>query len=93
LREWPITSYKDGVSAQTAFNSLPVLTGKNMLQNEAEHSSESHRKEIFLALVTAQDQEIPVAQSRREIAHRFGITEAEVTRIEREGLDNKWPPL
>jgi hypothetical protein len=64
-----------------------------MLQNETEHSSELHRKEIFLALVTAQDQEMPVAQSRREIAQRFGITEAEVTSIEREGLDNNWPPL
>jgi hypothetical protein len=29
---------------------------------------------------------MPVAQSRKEIAQRFGITEAEVVRIEREGL-------
>jgi hypothetical protein len=36
---------------------------------------------------------MPVAQSRKEIAQRFGITEAEVVRIEREGLDNNWPPL
>ena len=64
-----------------------------MSQNESELSSESRRKEVFLALVTAQDGDMPVAQSRKEIAQRFGITEAEVVRIEREGLDNNWPPL
>ena len=64
-----------------------------MSQNESEQGSESRRKEVFLALVTAQDVEIPVAQSRKEIAQRFGITEAEVVRIEREGLDGHWPPL
>jgi hypothetical protein len=64
-----------------------------MSQNDLEQVSESRRKEIFLALVTAQDAEIPVAQSRKEIAQRFGITEAEVVRIEREGLDGNWPPL
>ena len=64
-----------------------------MPENETEHSPELRRKEVFLALVTAQDQEMSVQQSRREIAQRFGITEAEVVRIEREGLDNDWPPL
>jgi hypothetical protein len=64
-----------------------------MPENEAEHSPELRRKEVFLALVTAQDQEMSVQRSRREIAQRFGITEAEVVRIEREGLDNNWPPL
>ena len=64
-----------------------------MSQNESEQGAESRRKEVFLALVTAQDGEMPVAQSRQEIAQRFGITEAEVVRIEREGLDNNWPPL
>ena len=64
-----------------------------MSQSESEQDSESRRKAVFLALVTAQDADMPVAQSRKEIAQRFGITEAEVVRIEREGLDNKWPPL
>jgi len=64
-----------------------------MSQNESEQGSESRRKEVFLALVTAQDQEMSVERSRRELAQRFGITEAEVVRIEREGLDNNWPPL
>jgi hypothetical protein len=64
-----------------------------MSQSEPEQDSESRRKEVFQALVTAQDAEMPVAQSRKEIAQRFGITEAEVLRIEREGLDGNWPPL
>jgi hypothetical protein len=64
-----------------------------MSQSESEQDSESRRKEVFLALVTAQDAGMLVAQSRKEIAQRFGITEAEVVRIEREGLDNNWPPL
>ena len=64
-----------------------------MAQSESEQDSESRRKAVFLALVTAQDAEMPVAQSRKETAQRFGITEAEVVRIEREGLDNNWPPL
>jgi hypothetical protein len=54
---------------------------------------EPQRKEIFLALVEAQDQKMPVAESRKAIAERFGITEAQVLVIEREGLDNEWPPL
>ena len=64
-----------------------------MSQNEIEQSPEMRRKEIFLALVTAQDQSMSVERSRKEIAQRFGITEVEVVRIEREGLDNNWPPL
>ena len=64
-----------------------------MSQSESEQDSESRRKEVFLALVTAQDAEMSVAQFRKEIAQRFGITEAEVVRIEREGLDGNWPPL
>ena len=64
-----------------------------MSESESEQDSESRRKEVFLALVTAQDGEMAVAQSRKEIAARFGITEAEVVRIEREGLDGNWPPL
>ncbi len=64
-----------------------------MSQYESDPASDARRKEVFLALVTAHDGEMPVAQSRNEIAQRFSITEAEVARIEREGLDGKWPPL
>jgi hypothetical protein len=55
--------------------------------------TEPQRKEIFLALVDAQDHEMSVASSRSMIATKFGITEAQVRDIEREGLDNQWPPL
>ena len=55
--------------------------------------SEDQRKEIFLALVEAQDQAMSVAQSRQTISERFGITDAQVRDIEREGLDQQWPPL
>jgi hypothetical protein len=55
--------------------------------------SEEHRKEIFLALVDAQDQNTEVVQSRRLMVERFGISESQVREIEREGLERQWPPL
>ena len=55
--------------------------------------SEDRRKEIFFALVDAQDQEMDVAQSRSFVAQRFNVSESRVRQIEREGMDNKWPPL
>ncbi len=55
--------------------------------------SEEQRREIFRALVDAQDHEMEVAESRRHIAHQFGISETQVRHIEREGLDPNWPPL
>jgi hypothetical protein len=55
--------------------------------------SEDHRKEVFLALVDAQDHEISVPQSRKLMAQRFGLTESQVRQIEREGLELQWPPL
>jgi hypothetical protein len=54
---------------------------------------EDRRKELFLALVEAQDQEMSVSQSRSVIAQRFGVSEDVVRRIEREGLEGHWPPL
>jgi hypothetical protein len=55
--------------------------------------SEERRKEIFLALVDAQDHEMDVPQSRSMMAQRFGVSENQVRQIEREGMDNEWPPL
>jgi DNA-directed RNA polymerase sigma subunit (sigma70/sigma32) len=57
------------------------------------HLPEERRKEIFQELVEAQDREMTVAESRRLVANKFGISEAEVRQIEREGLDRLWPPL
>jgi Sigma-70, region 4 len=59
----------------------------------AQPLAETQRKEIFLALVDAQDQEMPVDVSRKVVAERFGVSEGQVRQIEREGLDNDWPPL
>jgi NADH:ubiquinone oxidoreductase subunit E len=58
-----------------------------------EYPPEPKRKEIFQALVDAQDQEMSVSQSRKFVAERFGVTESQVRRIEQEGLDQEWPPL
>jgi Mg2+/Co2+ transporter CorC len=55
--------------------------------------TEERRKEIFLALVNAQDQQLSVADSRRQIEGQFGVSESQVRQIEREGMQNQWPPL
>jgi len=55
--------------------------------------AEERRKAIFLALVEAQDGELTVAQSKVRIASRFGVSVSQIRQIEREGLDNQWPPL
>src|SRR5262245_49515674 len=54
---------------------------------------EERRKEVFRALVEEQDRELGVGRARRTVAARFGLTEAQVRRIEQEGLDGEWPPL
>ncbi len=53
---------------------------------------ETKRRQIFEAVVQAQDT-VSVAESRQRIAKQFGVTEGEVRQIEREGIDNQWPPL
>jgi hypothetical protein len=59
-----------------------------------EELSEERRQEIFRALVEAEDyQELTRAQARHLIAHRFGLPENQVREIEREGMENLWPPL
>jgi hypothetical protein len=54
---------------------------------------EDRRREIFAALVEAQDRGVSVANSRQEVATKFGISREVVAEIEREGMDNEWPPL
>ena len=58
-----------------------------------QHLSVTQRKEIFLALVDAQDGGMAVAESRKLVAERFGVTDRQLRQIEQEGLDNGWPPL
>jgi hypothetical protein len=55
--------------------------------------TEDRRKEIFHALVDAQDHGTDVADSRKLVVQRFGVSEGQVRQIEREGMDNQWPPL
>ncbi len=63
------------------------------IQDREEAPPEARRKEIFQALVEAQDQDMGVARSRKVIADRLGITESLVKKIEEEGLQLEWPPL
>jgi len=52
------------------------------------------RREIFLALVTTQDQNImSVAESRQSIIKQYKITDVQLRQIEEEGSDKDWPPL
>ncbi len=54
---------------------------------------EDARKEIFAALVAAQDQGAGVAASREQVAKEFDITVDDVQTVEKEGLEKGWPPL
>jgi len=62
-------------------------------QKGKEALTELRRKEIFLALVDAQDKKISVLQSRHVIARRFRVSDKQIRQVEQEGLDNEWPPL
>jgi len=55
--------------------------------------SEEQRKQVFFALVDAQDHEMDVAQSRLHVAARYGVSQSQIREIERVGLDYRWPPL
>jgi hypothetical protein len=60
-----------------------------MANDTDEPLTEAERKEIFLALVEAQD-EMGVPRSRKVIAQRYEIEESQVRQIEQEGLDAGW---
>lgn len=52
------------------------------------------RREIFLTLVTTQDEGgLSVAQSREQVARHYKITDSQLRQIEEEGLEKEWPPL
>jgi hypothetical protein len=51
------------------------------------------RKEIFHALVAAQDMVHNVRKSYEMITEKYEITESQLKQIEDEGLDKEWPPL
>lgn len=64
-----------------------------MNEQEIASLSEERRKEVFRALVDAQDNEMSVAQSRKVIAQRYALTDRQLLSIEREGSEKQWPPL
>jgi hypothetical protein len=54
---------------------------------------EERRRYYFRLLVVAQDLDMTVVESRQMLADRFGLTDAQVQRIEQEGITGNWPPL
>jgi|TARA_B100001750_G_scaffold233944_1_gene234721 hypothetical protein len=51
------------------------------------------RQEVFQALVVLQDDGMSWKDSRYAICKRFSITSAALLDIEREGINDDWPPL
>jgi hypothetical protein len=52
------------------------------------------KREIFLALVAAQDSGLmTIAQSKEQVSKQFEITDAQLTQIVDEGIEKEWPPL
>ena len=54
---------------------------------------EDRRREVFAAIVAAQDGGLTVPASRRKVAADFGLAVETVSAIETEGLAAEWPPL
>ena len=63
------------------------------VDSPAKRIEERLRREVFRALVEAQDGGSSVLQSRADVARHFRIPPHEVRRIEGEGIDKNWPPL
>lgn len=61
--------------------------------DEAEVLPIERRRELFAALVAAQDRGLSVGDSRELVARRFGVDVAAVQAVEDEGLDRRWPPF
>jgi hypothetical protein len=55
--------------------------------------SEERRRDIFAALVAAQDEGLNVADSRQKVAAEHQLALSEILQIEKEGLNEQWPPL
>jgi hypothetical protein len=54
---------------------------------------EDRRRVLFRELVEAEDRGANFQMARALLAIRFGVSRDQVRCIEREGLDNHWPPL
>lgn len=66
---------------------------KHLEMTMSETLTEDRKMAIFAELVATQDQGVPVRESRCRVGQKHGLDVADVRRIEREGLDNEWPPL
>lgn len=58
-----------------------------------ERLSLERRRELFVALVAAQDEGLSVLLSRETIAQRFGVEVEMVRKVEDVGLEKNWPPF
>jgi hypothetical protein len=54
---------------------------------------EDRRRVLFAALIEAEDRGATFQMARTLLAIRFGVSRDQVRCIEREGLDQHWPPL
>jgi hypothetical protein len=65
-----------------------------MSPHEHEELAEERRREIFRALIEADDlSDMTPAQARRLVARRYHVSEDRVRAVEREGTERLWPPL
>ena len=77
------------------FYTLELTPGRCVMARLTANKSISleQRKEVFQALVEAQDNKMTVPQSLKATAERFLLSEQQVRQIEQEGLNGEWPPL
>ena len=61
--------------------------------SQSEASTVEQRQAIFRSLIEAQDAGQSVGESRKAMAEQYGVSEERVKEIEREGIDQQWPPL
>jgi hypothetical protein len=59
----------------------------------AKRLTTQQKQEIFHALVTTQDLVQNVRKSYELVTEKFQLNDAELRKIEDEGLDKEWPPL
>jgi hypothetical protein len=53
----------------------------------------ARRREVFVALVAAQDGGLSVLASREKVVTEQGVSAKDLLNIENEGLQRQWPPL
>jgi hypothetical protein len=74
------------------FEGMPD-SSNDPIESEISPNTHPDPKEVFRVLVHLQDRGETVEISRARVVAQFGITPAELTDIEREGISGNWPPL